>query len=129
YLQLAAEFRLPIRLPSSISAAQVGFDFRGLARDEGVLFPDFFNHDWSSGSRERVLGEIAQLQPGVTEIHIQPAIDSPEVRALGAVSTGWIDDLALAHDPLLRNALRDAGATLIGYRSLRDAMRAVSASR
>ncbi|NDH91827.1 MAG: ChbG/HpnK family deacetylase, partial [Actinobacteria bacterium] len=36
YLQLAAEFRLPIRLPSSISTAQAGFDFRGLARDEGV---------------------------------------------------------------------------------------------
>jgi hypothetical protein len=76
-----------------------------------------------------VLGEIARLQPGVTEIHIQPAIDSPEVRTLGSVADGWIDDLAFAVDPALRDALRGAGATLIGYRSLRDAMRAVPASR
>ena len=123
YLQLAAEFRLPIRLPSSISATQAGFDFRGLARDEGVLFPDFFNHDWSSGSRERVFDEISALQPGVTEIHIQPVIDSPEVRALGEVTSGWIDDLALARDPQLSEALHSAGAELIGYRALRDAMR------
>ena len=54
YLDLAVEFRLPIRLPSTITAEQAGFPFRRLAAEEGVLFPDHFDHDWRAGSRERV---------------------------------------------------------------------------
>lgn len=124
YLQIAAEYRLPIRLPSSVSATDAGFDFRGLARDAGVFFPDHFDHDWSSGSRDRVMNSIERLQAGVTEIHIQPVIDSPEIRALGDVSAGWIDDLVLATSETLRIALTRAGAVLIGYREIRNAMRA-----
>lgn len=125
YLELAFEFKLPIRLPSTITAEAAGFPFRQLAADEGVVFPDHFDHDWRTGSRERVFAAIADLQPGVTEIHVQPAIDTPEVRALGGVADGWIDDLALVTtNQELRQAIADSGAILIGYRELRDAMRA-----
>ena len=125
YLELAVEFRLPIRLPSTLSAEQAGFPFRQLASDEGILFPDHFDHDWRPGSRERVYQILRQLRPGVTEIHIQPAIDTPEVRALTPYAQEWIDDLTLAtDDPELRRLLDDSGAVLIGYRQLRDAMRA-----
>jgi len=127
YLEVAVEYQLPIRLPSTVSTAAAGFDFRGLARDEGVFFPDHFDHDWSSGSRERVMRAVASLQPGVTEIHVQPVIDSPEVRAVGAVTQGWIDDLHLVTSRELREALTHAGAVLIGYREIRDAMRAARA--
>lgn len=125
YLELAYEFKLPIRLPSTITPDVAGFPFRQLAHDEGVVFPDHFDHDWRAGSRERVLDAIAQLQPGVTEIHVQPAIDTPEVRALGDVTSGWIDDLDLVtNDQTLRDAIANSGAVLIGYRELRDVMRA-----
>ena len=125
YLELAVEFRLPIRLPSTITADQAGFPFRSLAAEEGVVFPDHFNHDWRAGSRERVYDEIRTLQPGVTEIHVQPAIDTPEVRAITDAASGWIDDYELVtSDPQLRQLLTSSGATLIGYRRLRDAMRA-----
>lgn len=125
YLELAYEFKLPIRLPSTITPDVAGFPFRSLAADEGVVFPDHFDHDWRAGSRDRVLDSIRQLQPGVTEIHVQPAIDTPEVRALGDVASGWIDDLELVtSDAVLREAIAASGATLIGYRELRDAMRA-----
>ena len=123
YLELAVEFKLPIRLPSTISADAAGFPFRQLAADEGIVFPDHFDHDWRTGSRERVLAALASLEPGVTEIHVQPSIDTAEVRALGEVATGWIDDLALATSDELRNAVTASGAVLIGYRELRDAMR------
>ena len=123
YLELAVEFKLPIRLPSTISADAAGFPFRQLATDEGIVFPDHFDHDWRTGSRERVLSALASLEPGVTEIHVQPAIDTAEVRALGEVATGWIDDLVLATSDELRNAVTANGAVLIGYRALRDAMR------
>ena len=123
YLELAVEFKLPIRLPSTISADAAGFPFRQLAADEGIVFPDHFDHDWRTGSRERVLAALSSLQPGVTEIHVQPSIDTAEVRALGEVAVGWIDDLALATSAELRNAVTASGAVLIGYRELRDAMR------
>ncbi len=125
YMELAVEFRLPIRLPSSITADQAGFPFRQLAADEGVLFPDHFDHDWRAGSRERVYHAIESLQPGVTEVHVQPAIDTPEVRAITPLAESWIDDLRLVtKDHQLRELINDCGAVLIGYRALRDAMRA-----
>lgn len=125
YLELAIEFSLPIRLPSTISADTAGFPFRQLASDEGVVFPDHFDHDWRPRSRERVLHALAHLQSGVTEIHIQPAIDTPEVRALGNDAEGWIDDYDfVTRDVELTAAIKKSGAILIGYRALRDAMRA-----
>ena len=125
YLELAVEFRLPVRLPSTITVERAGFPFRRLAADEGVVFPDHFDHDWRAGSRDRVYAAIRDLEPGVTEIHVQPAIDTPEVRALSPASAGWIDDLALVtEDPKLPMLLAEAGAVLIGYAELRDVMRA-----
>ena len=124
YIGLAVDFALPVRLPSTITAEQAGFPFRKLAADEGVVFPDHFDHDWRPGSRDRVTQTLANLPAGVTEIHIQPAIDSPEVRGFSAAAEAWIDDLALALDPALPAQLDAAGATTIGYRELRGAMRA-----
>ena len=124
YMELAVEYKLPVRLPSTITEQQAGFPFRALAAEEGVLFPDHFDHDWREGSRERVLNSLHNLQPGVTEIHVQPCVDTPEIRALGDASSGWIDDYELVvNDQSLKQALTDSGATLIGYRELRDAMR------
>jgi chitin disaccharide deacetylase len=125
YMELAVEFQLPIRLPSTISEEQAGFPFRKLAADEGVLFPDHFDHDWRAGSRDRVYQSIRSLQPGVTEVHVQPAIDTPEVHAITSQANAWIDDLQLVTiDHQLRELIAASGAVLIGYRALRDAMRA-----
>lgn len=125
YLELATEFRLPVRLPSTITEEQAGFPFRRLAADEGVVFPDHFDHDWRAGSRERVTRALADLQPGVTELHVQPAIDTPEVHALTEHADRWIDDhVFVTRDAHLPVMLTEAGAVLIGYRDLRAAMRA-----
>ena len=124
YLELAFQFKLPIRLPSTITADQAGFPFRTLAAAEGVLFPDHFDHDWRAGSRDRVFEAIDNLQPGVTEIHVQPVIDTPEVRALTTSAQFWIDDHDLmTNDADLVQRLQSAQAIRIGYRALRDAMR------
>lgn len=125
YLELAVEFRLPIRLPSTISSDQAGFPFRRLAAEEGVVFPDHFDHDWRAGSRDRVYDAIRSLRPGVTEIHVQPVIDTPEVRAITDAAELWIDDHDLVTaDDTLRTLLAESGAVSVGYRQLRDAMRA-----
>jgi chitin disaccharide deacetylase len=124
YVELAVDYRLPIRLPSTITADQAGFPFRSLAAEEGIVFPDHFDHDWRAGSVERVQSAIERLAPGVTEIHVQPAADTPEVRALGEHTAGWIADLELVTSDDLRARLEASGATMIGYRQLRDVMRA-----
>ena len=125
YIELAVEFQLPVRLPSTLTEAQAGFPFRKLAAEEGVLFPDHFDHDWREGSRERVLNSLRNLQPGVTEIHVQPCIDTPEIRALGESAASWIDDYNfVVNDASLKQAIADSGAIMIGFRALRDAMRA-----
>jgi chitin disaccharide deacetylase len=126
YIELAVEFRLPIRLPSTITEEKAGFPFRRLTVEEGVVFPDHFDHNWRPRSRERVAESLAALQPGVTEIHVQPTIDTPEVRAMTDAAEGWIDDLNLVLDASgeLHQQIADSGAILIGYRQLREAMRA-----
>ena len=124
YLELAVQFRLPIRLPSTVTAEQAGFPFRKLAADEGIVFPDHFDHDWRAGSRERVTSSLLQLEPGVTELHVQPAIDTPEVRALTSVAEQWIDDhVFVTLEGHLGELIDEVGATLIGYRELRELMR------
>ncbi len=128
YLELAVEFQVPVRLPSTVTKDQAGFPFRDLAAQEGVVFPDYFDHDWRAGSRVRVYEAIENLPAGITEIHVQPAIDTPEVRAISDSAQGWIDDLDLVTtDQHLRNLLAASGAVVIGYRSLRDAMRTTAA--
>lgn len=125
YLDVACHFRLPIRLPSTVSEEQAGFPFRRLAADAGVLYPDHFDHDWRAGSRDRIVRALGGLRPGVTELHVQPAIDTPEVRALTPLAEQWIDDHALVTtDPALPELIAEVGATLIGYREIRDSMRA-----
>jgi len=121
YLDMAVDFGLPIRLPSAYTERDVGFPFRHLAAEEGVLFPDHFRPARQAGSRTRVVDAVEHLEPGVTELHVQPAIDSPEVRAMCPDSwTAWVDDLDLVIAPDGLTALLDqAGAVRIGFRELR----------
>jgi chitin disaccharide deacetylase len=121
YCELAADFRLPIRLPSAVSERDAGFPFRKLAAEEGLVFPDHFIPARRAGSRARVERVVLDLAPGVTEIHVQPAVDTPEVRALSPNWSAWVDDHALVTDEAqMRRMLERAGAVLIGFRELRD---------
>lgn len=126
YLELACEFRLPMRLPSTITEEQAGFPFRRLTAEDGVLFPDHFDHDWRPGRRDRVIEAIRNLEPGVTELHLQPAMDWPEIHALTPDAESWVDDhrLLVEQAETLLGLLDEHGAVLIGYRELRDSMRA-----
>jgi len=125
YLELAVEFALPIRLPSADTEEGAGFPFRRLAAEEGVLFPDHFEPARNAGSRARAERVVSRLRPGVTELHVQPAIDTPELRALSPNWAAWVDDHRLvAKDSPLAEALEAAGAIRIGFRALREAQRA-----
>lgn len=124
YLDLAVEFALPVRLPGSEDERDIGFPVRALAAEAGVVMPDHFERARRAGSRHRLERAIRDLEPGVTEIHVQPAIDTPEVRALSPSWSSWVDDHdLLVHDHSVKTMLDRAGAHLIGYRELRELQR------
>ena len=125
YLELAIEFSLPMRLSGVDTQALVGFPFRDLAEEEGVIAPDRLEFYPGVGAREPLLGLLADLPVGVTEIYLHPARDQPELRALAPDAEGRIDDLRLlTEDAEVRSALAAAGAKLVGWRELRDLQRA-----
>ncbi len=125
YLELAVDFGLPLRLGPAPSVRSVGFPFRELAADEGVLFPDNVVRARQVGSRRAVERALLELPPGVTELRVHPAIDTPELRALDESWAGRVDDhdLVTGHSSLVALARR-AGATFLGFRALRDLQRA-----
>jgi predicted glycoside hydrolase/deacetylase ChbG (UPF0249 family) len=125
YLEMAIEYGLPIRLSGESSQRAIGFPFRRLAAEEGILFPDHFVYVNGVGSRRVLERAVFDLRPGVTEVYVHPAADTPELRAIN--DEHWparSDDLDLVLGPDLRSMLQRAGVTLIGYRELRDAQRA-----
>jgi predicted glycoside hydrolase/deacetylase ChbG (UPF0249 family) len=125
YLGLAAEFGLPLRLSGQDTEAQIGFPFRQLADEEGVLYPDNFIYVPGVGSRRFILDAIDTLKPGVTEAYLHPAVDSPELRAMAQDWSSRVDDHALlVNEQTLRSAIEHAGITLVGYRPIRELMRA-----
>ena len=82
YLEMALEFGLPLRLSGASTERLIGFPFRDLAAEQGVVFPDHFVYVQGVGSRVVVEGALAELPPGVTEIYVHPAVDTPELRAI-----------------------------------------------
>ena len=109
----------------------MGFPIRQLAAEEGVLFADRAFTVPAVGGREALLdGPGLASSPGVTEITLHPAVDTPELRAATDDWASRVADLALlVDDPEVAEAVDAAGgATVIGYRPLRDAMRRPAAS-
>jgi chitin disaccharide deacetylase len=124
YLELAVEFRLPMRLSGPGTEAQVGFPFRSLAAEEGVVFPDDVIHLPGAGARKTLLDALGHLAPGVTVASLHPAVASAELEAMAPDWVERVDDhRLLVPDGELHEALADAGVTVIGYRPLRDLMR------
>lgn len=123
YLELAVDFRLPIRLSDAAVEASVGFPFRQLAAEAGVVFPDHLLPSHPIGARRRLLAVLDDLPPGVTEAPLHPAVATPELQAATDDWAARVDDHALlTEDPALRAAIERAGVQLIGYRPLRQLM-------
>jgi chitin disaccharide deacetylase len=124
-LELAVDFGLPLRLPNASAEQQWGFPFRSLAAAEGVVSPDHLIRVSRRRSTRSALDQLlSDIRPGVTEVVLRPAIDTPELRA---VAPDWParvadHDLAMTADSLRGLASR-AGVRLIGYRALRDLQR------
>ncbi|MGO9195914.1 MAG: polysaccharide deacetylase family protein [Acidimicrobiales bacterium] len=128
YLDLADEFRLPMRLSGASTERVIGFPFRALATERGVVIPDHLLHVPGVGSRGLIDRVIDKLEPGVSEAYFHPAVDTPELRAMSPDWVGRVDDHRfLVEETGLRAAAERCGVVLIGYRELRELMRARAA--
>jgi len=145
FLDLAEEFRLPLRLPDARVERLAGFPFRSLAAERGVVSPDRVIRTGDRAGRppgrregsasdstgtddahlKAQLAELfAGIEPGVTEVCLRPALDTPELRA---AAPDWQqrthDRGLLSSKAALAAAADEARVTFLGYRALRELMR------
>jgi hypothetical protein len=144
FLDLAEEFRLPLRLPDAGAQRLAGFPFRELAADRGVVSPDRVILTGGAagivsagglvsstppagddGTEQAELAELlAQLEPGVTELCFRPAVDTIELRA---AAPDWRERTAdrrlLVDEAAVARAVDTEQLELVGYRALRELMR------
>jgi len=135
-LELCVEFGLPLRLPDASRQRDMGFPFRDLAAAEGVVSPDRLVRvpvppgpsRQRPAARRAIERALFELGSGVTELCVRPAHDTAELRSSAPDWPARVDDLDLAvSDRSLAALVQRAGATLIGYRPLRDLQRGSSA--
>ncbi|MGA8296711.1 MAG: ChbG/HpnK family deacetylase [Acidimicrobiales bacterium] len=125
YLDLAAEFQMPVRQPNEEDERRIGFPCRDLAKERGVLSPD---HVISIATLFEAVLEgrslIDALPAGVTEVRVVPSRDSPELRASAIDWEMRVRDCELVSSPgPLAESLRRDGVRTIGFRGLRQLMR------
>lgn len=124
FLDLAAEYRLPVRTLGRGIEARFGVAQRSGADARGLLQPDHVIDLW--GRPPETLGQrLAGLRPGVTELFLHPVEDGPELR--GYDLTEWeirVGDYARMCDPSFLAMVGAAGARVIGFAALRDLQRA-----
>ena len=126
YLELAVDFRLPLRLgPASTPSGRSASRSAGWPPRRASSSPTTSCTSPRVGSRRAIERALVDLPEGVTEVHVRPAVDTAELRALAPDWAGRVDDhdLVTGHSTL-RSLAHRAGATFIGYRELRDLQRA-----
>jgi chitin disaccharide deacetylase len=144
FLDLAEEFRLPLRLPDASTQRVAGFPFRELAAERGIVSPDrviltggrpgVAGSDSAeadfAGGHAQLLKLLAGMEPGVTEISFRPALDTLELRA---AAPDWrertVDRRLLEADAAVAQAVEAEDIELLGYRPLRELMRRAPAPR
>ena len=127
YVQLAAEYRLPIRMAARSFMQEMGMAQIVEQADRlGVLAPDHFWYGGPARPQDTATywtGVFHNLRPGVSELYVHAGVDHPEGRALSESWAQRVADHAFFIQSSTTALLRDLGITLIGYRALRDLQR------
>ena len=125
YLELAVDFGLPLRMGRRGGERVVGFPFRDLAADEGVVFPDHFvlragrRPPRDRAGRCSTCGRASPRSSCTRRSTPTSCAPSHPDWAGGSRTTRSCCD-----DPSFpRPASSGPGATLIGYRELRELQR------
>jgi predicted glycoside hydrolase/deacetylase ChbG (UPF0249 family) len=128
YLRMARDYRLPIRLARRSFMHRMGFDDILAELDRlGILYPD---HLYVGGPQSPAATEqywtnlLRKLEPGISEIYCHPALARDELRSCARDAEQREADFRFFTSERARCLLKDEGIEPIGYRRLRDAMRA-----
>lgn len=125
YVELAAEFRLPLRMVGEKADAFLGFDSRAKAAAAGLVFPDALFAQWGRPTGEQMRAEFPKLQPGVAEFLLHPVHDGPELRGYDLTEAEIrIGDQHASVDPEIAALIEREGLRPISFRPLRDLQRA-----
>jgi len=123
FLDLAAEYRLPVRMFGARIEERLGFAARATASAERILFPDH-TIDVFGRPRGTVAERLSALRPGVTELFFHPVEDGPELRAYDPKEADIrVGDYAELKSPAFGELIEASGARLINFAALRDEQR------
>jgi chitin disaccharide deacetylase len=119
YLELAIDFELPLRMVDEHLRGLLGFPAAELAENAGAVFSDRLV-SLPASDVATLEATIDALEAGVTELHLRPAVDSSELRAL---TPDWAERVGdyelLCGTPNVRQVAEKAGVQVIGFRPLR----------
>ncbi len=125
FVDLAAQYDLPLRMFGAGAERQLGFPGRAQAAERGLVFPDHLLTTWGQPAKPAFARILAGLRPGVNEVYVHPVEGGPELRAYDPDHPQVrVDDLACLTDPDLPGLIAASGATLIDFAPLRDLQRA-----
>jgi predicted glycoside hydrolase/deacetylase ChbG (UPF0249 family) len=140
YIEVARDNRLPMfflsrdgserlrartggRMGSAAYPADLwqGLEARGVALFDDIAMLPLEDPADHIGVAKRI---IDGLQPGLTVLILHPAQDTPELRAIAPDWRSRVANYQALLSSELRDYVRQSGVQLIGYRPLRDALRA-----
>lgn len=125
FLELAADYRLPVRMIGASVEQRLGLSSRAPAAEMGLVFPDKLLTTWAKPAKPTFAAILEGLKPGVTEIYLHPVEDGPELRGYDPHAVQIrVDDHACLLDPDLKQMAANLGVTLIDFGPLRDLQRA-----
>jgi hypothetical protein len=125
YLDLAAAFRLPVRMLSPKETAKQGFAARERAAARSILFNEHLVYPWPRRTREVFFEEIPTLPAGVSEIFGHPVLDGAELRAYDTDNADLrTHDLVCLTDPTVADLLDRHAIKRITFGELRELQRA-----
>jgi hypothetical protein len=124
YLDLAAEYRLPVRLARRRDGQAFGYDAHAQAEARGVLFPDRFMNGWQKDLGALLTERIPALRAGVSEVCAHPVMDGEELRAYDPDAPDQrANDAAFLTQPIVRPLMETSDVVPISFRPLRDLQR------
>lgn len=125
YLDLAQEFRLPVRLALLDKAQAEAARVRESAEARGVLFNEHRVFPWPRRTRDVLFEEIPKLSPGVTETYAHPVLDGEELRGYDTENADIrAHDAVCLIDPAISDLLDRHDIKRISFRELRELQRA-----
>lgn len=125
YAELAAEFRLPLRMVSPHVDDQLSFGSRAKAAAIGLVFTDLLWAEWGRPTDEQMRTEIPKLPAGVSEFLLHPVHEGAELRGYDLTEADIrVNDYACAMDSGIAELIAAQRLRPISFRPLRELQRA-----